>query len=335
MILRYRQSLRGMQNRSMSDQKETPDQVQQSSRSPSKNRKPTRLSRKPQRHAVIKFISSAVIVVVFVGSFNSGLLTFWEVGQNIIIGPVDLLRSATRPSYMKVLHGWNRNQIKFIRANGRPGGEPEPIGVLWYQFFDRGLILHNSTHGWSVILFFDSKTWERVDNPGSLISQHHQQKLNRKLFDEIIPGTVGVEEKEEYWRLITEKNIIGGIGTTYVSQGLLTLLGQNEHLETPFHHAAYIDGPPYQLILNLTNRATDDPNRDTNRSVVVLKPDGTFVRNLVRIEAGNKFVSVLAQSIASFKFWLATIFVAVLVGLIFPRFRTFLAYEVLFRERRD
>jgi hypothetical protein len=235
-----------------------------------------------KKHPVLAAIGAVVGGFLFLASFTSAVEDAWRYWNILTENEV------REPAYERVLSKWREDQVEFIEKTGVPGKRTIAIDTLWYQFFEQGLILHNSTHGWTHILDLKNKTWTKVPKPEALISEHHQDAIDWGRFEESIPRHVTDQRKQVYKALISDRRIIGGIGTIFVAFGLLDALGTPEHCATkpcerPFHYAAYINGPPYALILNVPNRSTDDPNTDTNRSVVVLRENGTFVRHVVRL----------------------------------------------------
>lgn len=217
----------------------------------------------------------AILRHPIVAAVVAGLIfTFIPVGVHIFKGP--------EPE--KTLAVWKQQSSGFLDDHGQPA-DPGTRVTVWYQFFERGLILYNVSNAWHIVFKFDKPpTWSRGDNPNSLISQGNVDRINYDLLNELMPEGASEDDKTQYRRLVSTRDIIGGIGTVYVRNGLLHVLREPLHHERQTTDALYVEGPPYDLFVNVVNRHTDDPDHLYIRAVYILFQDKSFRKNTVMLE---------------------------------------------------
>ena len=165
--------------------------------------------------------------------------------------------------------------------------EPREIRA-WYQFFDRGLIVYNSQDNFSWIIDFATRSYEKVDNPEILISEHHLREIDWERFEELF-ATAGLAESERttYSRLLSDRQIIGGIGTIYVQHALHQRLGPPASISTsPSERTVSVEKMSHdvlriassesgdELVVGLPNRPSDQAGNVTVRAVWLFREDG-------------------------------------------------------------
>ena len=188
------------------------------------------------------------------------------------------------PQYACVLDQWKTQQRKFRQDHGEPGPVAQPANI-WYQFFNNGYVLYNTSHQTAVVLDFVKRSWTRYPTEEALITEHGRPEphegpaeINEALFDALAPA----HSQDNYRDLLRSRAVIGGIGTIYVRHDLLGRLGQPLRGEQHTDQAATVAGPAYDLVVNVKNRAPDGDNGV--RSVVALFPDGSFQRSTIAMD---------------------------------------------------
>ena len=149
-----------------------------------------------------------------------------------------------------------------------------PISILWYQFFEKGYILYNASQGWSVVLDFSNKTWQKFENDSeSLISLYDKEKVDDSRLKELYDG-----ERYHYYRgLLKDGKITGGIGNLYVKYDLGPRLGKPHKTEKWIENSGIVHGENYDLIVGILNRHIDSHNSIV-RAVYALLKDKTYKR---------------------------------------------------------
>lgn len=184
----------------------------------------------------------------------------------------------------RVLKQWEEQHQEFIRESGWPGSK-QASALFWYQFFEKGLILHNTAHGWSTVLWFETSQYEKVPNSPIKVTQHGDPKgeINEDVFKSLTPSGLTSDEIAEYRRMFEEQEIIGGIGATYLTKNLLKSFGKPKHKEKDINDILVMEGPVYDLLIGLMNSYTDHhASNITLRAVFVLnKSKGLFRKDTV------------------------------------------------------
>jgi hypothetical protein len=176
----------------------------------------------------------------------------------------------SEPVVDRVLKIWKTQQFDFMQKHGAPGIETQRVSV-WYQFFGHGLIIYDVTNDYSYVLNYDEKTYYKTKNELHLISEHWSTTPpDRTLFEKLLGPRVADKDREAYWQLIEQQNIIGGIGTLFVRDALLNKLGKPLQEERHIQDVLLMPGPLYDVVVNMVNARTDAAENVDIRAVVVL-----------------------------------------------------------------
>ena len=180
-------------------------------------------------------------------------------------------------SYEIIYDRWKQANADFIRETGNPGQTFNPIDILWYQFFEHGAILLNASSDWSVALFPD-KTWEKYENPISLVANYEPDKPS---IAENIESIYQGPNYDEYLHLFQSYQITGGIGTLYVKYDLLQKLGKPLAFQEWTEEAAYVPGPVYDLLVGLVNTHLDSQQSRPKTVISLIHNGKQFKRDVV------------------------------------------------------
>lgn len=155
---------------------------------------------------------------------------------------------------------------------------------IWYQHFEKGAVYYLAQQG--VVFIATSKAgksrFTKVPKAPVLIShQNEYGEINMNLLDEMIPEDQ-VPYRSRYLALLNSRELIGGIGTIYVREGLLQTLGKPLHPEALIADAKMVEGDGgYVALVNVLNQPTDPADSDDIRAVILFSPDGSYLRSPV------------------------------------------------------
>lgn len=179
--------------------------------------------------------------------------------------------------YEFAFNRWKEENAEFIQKTGEPGKLVTPISILWYQFFEKGYILYNASQGWSIVLDFSNKTWQKVENDSeSLISLYNKEKIDISRLRELHGGV----RYNDYLDLLREGKITGGIGNLYVKHDLGLRLGKPRKAEMWIENSGFVNGENYNLMVGIINRHTDSHDSIV-RTVYALLKNNTYKRFVV------------------------------------------------------
>lgn len=154
------------------------------------------------------------------------------------------------------------------RTNAGPGimigtvSEIKAIPALWYQFFEKGIILYIAD-GFSYVLLYEPKVWKKFAAPGKpyvSLYPKHEDDINVELLNRLNGGI----RFDQYLSLFKDfihnerLGLTGGIGNLYVKHDLGPMLGQPMEREKHAFDSGSYDTSLYRLILG----APRNPNHN-------------------------------------------------------------------------
>jgi hypothetical protein len=185
----------------------------------------------------------------------------------------------------KVFEAWVKQHPDIVRQYGKPR-EAKFVSVH-EQNFATGYVAYNVTDDWSVWLTNSPREFKKRGNPLKHLTPGSGREIDEDVFREVTSGMTP-DEKTIYRSLVEARvkshdfsgvGIIGGIGTLYIRDRLLSSFGQAKENEYLVEDLVYASADGYELLAGLRH-GLGGTTPDSPKSVYVLYRDGHYDRHV-------------------------------------------------------